>query len=387
MKKTFTFPIAFVLCTSLFAQKENNYQQLKSTLSAGQKPDSTITSVMDNGWKLQTKLVYHYDGNKQETLNYSWEEELSSWSIQIKTLDTFNENGDRINQFRMAMNPISGQWDTLSNHTYIYDPVLGITSWDYDSWNQTTHSWNDLMKGEYDYFENGHEQTYLLCQWNTSLSRWDSSYFALWIMNTEGKDSTGTYYRWTTQDSPRYIDYHYWISYDENGNDTLFYQEDPANPESKNKYVTLYNDNGFKMQETSYDWLDNAWLGTYRTEYAYDDDGNLVLSTSQEWNATGQEWLSVRKEQNYYAIETATHNNSSETDLLVYPNPASEYLRIKFDNASSSATFRLYNMNGTKVIDGKIYSNTIRVGHLLKGVYLYQFNDSGKVFRGRVVLK
>ena len=78
---------------------------------------------------------------------------------------------------------------------------------------------------------------------------------------------------------------------------------------------------------------------------------------------------------------------AKEPDFHVYPNPASEYLMIKLDNASTSATFRLYNIDGIKVTEQKINSNTIRVGHLPKGVYLYQFNDSGKVFRGKVVLK
>jgi hypothetical protein len=112
----------------------------------------------------------------------------------------------------------------------------------------------------------------------------------------------------------------YSYSCDENGNDTLCIEEYPGDPDKKNKYVTEYNDDGLKMHQTSYVWEDNAWKRTYRTEFSYNENGDLVLQTSEEWDASGQDLISDRKEHHYYKTETGIHE-ASESDPIVYPNP------------------------------------------------------------------
>jgi hypothetical protein len=385
MNKFFTFILAVLLFTSLSAQKTNLPLTSKSAFSAGQRPDSTIVSIMDDGWTFQSKTVYTYHEIRTESLNYYWDTLNLTWIEQIYTIDTLNNNGDQLNEFKMARNPSTWEWDTLSLYTKNYDPVLGIISWDYDAWNTATHSWNDLMKGEYDYFENGRELTYLLCNWNSAMTRWDSVYFLLTLMNVNGKDSIGTFYRWTTQDNPRYIDYYFSYSYDENGNDTLYLDENPADPDAKSKSVNVYNEQGLKTYQTSYEWVNSAWEESYRIEFAYDDEDNLILRTNQEWN--GDEWISVRKEENYYPIETGIYHEASEPGMRIYPNPASDYFNIYSDNISSSATIELFNLNGSKMLEQRISHSSISVRDLPKGIYLYQINDSGKVWRGKVVLK
>lgn len=83
-----------------------------------------------------------------------------------------------------------------------------------------------------------------------------------------------------------------------------------------------------------------------------------------------------------YCIEkTAIENASSEEDLLVYPNPASD--RIHIAGAFDKAT--LLNVNGQPVVETT--QNTLTVSQLLSGVYFLRIQSGEQVTTRKIMIR
>ena len=82
----------------------------------------------------------------------------------------------------------------------------------------------------------------------------------------------------------------------------------------------------------------------------------------------------------------------SEPQVLIYPNPASTYVRINLFGRVQEETsfdFNLYDMTGKLVesqknnsLSGRINFNSI----LPSGIYSYQINTSSKLFQGKIII-
>jgi hypothetical protein len=72
--------------------------------------------------------------------------------------------------------------------------------------------------------------------------------------------------------------------------------------------------------------------------------------------------------------------------MNVYPNPASEYIVFDVTNISESATVELFDNQGKKVLEEKLpVTGQISISHLAKGYYLYRINNSGIVYKGKII--
>ncbi len=81
----------------------------------------------------------------------------------------------------------------------------------------------------------------------------------------------------------------------------------------------------------------------------------------------------------------------SSRNLLVYPNPAQQYVTIEYKLLSTeTAQFNLFDILGNKVIsttlDGKNLKTILDIQHLAQGVYSYQLVSSdAKLFTGKLI--
>lgn len=90
-------------------------------------------------------------------------------------------------------------------------------------------------------------------------------------------------------------------------------------------------------------------------------------------------------------VHRKQQHNPSET-LVIFPNPASDFLYIKSDNQSSSYTFEIMNSSGQLVLQGNIAKSTtfgkkVDIANLNKGLYVINFNNHSSAPKARSFIK
>jgi len=95
------------------------------------------------------------------------------------------------------------------------------------------------------------------------------------------------------------------------------------------------------------------------------------------------------RENNFTDVEDVS---SPSATIVIYPNPATDYVNVSFENLSGMAyTFTLYGMAGRSVRTiSNIHNGYFRMerGDLDQGLYIYRFsNGSGAVAEGKLILK
>ena len=90
-------------------------------------------------------------------------------------------------------------------------------------------------------------------------------------------------------------------------------------------------------------------------------------------------------------IVNTAENKDNNDKILVYPNPAKEYIQIKFSNYNSVYTIEIKSLHGQLIREEKnIQSShhTINVVDLKSGVYFYVIKEKGEVVKqGKLIKK
>ena len=104
----------------------------------------------------------------------------------------------------------------------------------------------------------------------------------------------------------------------------------------------------------------------------------FIGTTNQDFNASSTIWNFF----NRFSLDetTAVPSLSNEPELVIYPNPASEFLNLKINNGQNTTAFSLvYKIIGT---DGRVYRDQIistdadiDIRKLATGVYWLQLGD------------
>jgi Leucine-rich repeat (LRR) protein len=86
----------------------------------------------------------------------------------------------------------------------------------------------------------------------------------------------------------------------------------------------------------------------------------------------------------------ATDLNATEenSNISVYPNPATAFFTFDLKNISESAMVELFDLQGKKVLEQKLSENKqISVSNLPKGLYMYKINNGGKLYTGKIAVE
>jgi hypothetical protein len=77
-------------------------------------------------------------------------------------------------------------------------------------------------------------------------------------------------------------------------------------------------------------------------------------------------------------VQSLSNSSFADSDLVVYPNPASSYVQIALNNATQNIrSIVIYDLLGKKVLEtNSVTSNEIilNTSSLIKGVYLLEIN-------------
>ncbi|MFB6343137.1 T9SS type A sorting domain-containing protein [Saccharicrinis sp. FJH62] len=196
------------------------------------------------------KLNYKYDefGNLIYVASYEWNDEINKWVILGWVEHGYNNNGDVILEF---YNP---QGDAPEGYRYVYDDQGNIILKEEYEWSNTRNDWIKVRKHQYVFDENGNQLLYIYS-----------------------------------------------------------YKDEPSNEWiSKRKSVYEYEgQNNKSLTQYTWDYTVKEWVGTYFTEYSYDERGNEILTIQYGWDKYNSNWVEYRKE--VYVYDDQNKRTLSET--------------------------------------------------------------------------
>ncbi|NMH29642.1 T9SS type A sorting domain-containing protein [Flavobacterium silvaticum] len=73
--------------------------------------------------------------------------------------------------------------------------------------------------------------------------------------------------------------------------------------------------------------------------------------------------------------------------VAIYPNPASDKLNVRWTNAASSVSYKVYNAFGSITMSGNIVGEKLDVSSLATGIYMIQLTDGTNEVTRRIVKK
>ena len=140
--------------------------------------------------------------------------------------------------------------------------------------------------------------------------------------------------------------------------------------------------------------LYNNW-GNEPDNFGTGQDGLGFAYTNWPLGVAGQ-WNDVDDSNNlYYIIEYPAGSNnieeSEDTGLKIYPNPANDVINIQLpSNASPNTNFKLYSLTGELIIQEDVLSagNVISVADLPDGIYFVHFYSKEMILQTeKIVVK
>lgn len=145
------------------------------------------------------------------------------------------------------------------------------------------------------------------------------------------------------------------------------------------------DDQGFRLSQTRARYINMEWVNSTSNFYTYDDCGNQSTSSFYAWDSDLQEWV-IRSLSTFYYSGTSSLTELGDThNLLIFPNPARDYITINVDgDTNQERTVIITDASGKRVAVDKIISSTrINVSNWMNGWYYYQTISEDAVVAGK----
>jgi len=156
---------------------------------------------------------------------------------------------------------------------------------------------------------------------------------------------------------------------------------------------------------------DGEFANTLKMSYSYDltvdqdqlllpyDDGDEFMSgsysnmpiqfTMEIWYDLLNDWLDLGITGDFYFNEkTITLNvkDIKNSNINIYPNPVIETINVDLDYKTSTADFKLFDLNGKEVKSQNLMKNNqVNIETLLPGTYVYIITENGIPFSGKIL--
>ncbi|MEQ8362168.1 MAG: T9SS type A sorting domain-containing protein [Cyclobacteriaceae bacterium] len=376
-------------------------------------------------WTKQLKIERTYDsqGNRTSNANLHWNNDASSWVGDNKLEQGFDEFGNQILDVQYVWNETLNDWEGQVKTDANFDSDSKLISYSYYRWDTNNSSWFNWFHFEYIY--TGLVGEGLGQIWDDTLNDWvdfqksDRAYNNDLLLISEVEYFFQNFL-WKPLNKYEY-------TYDNKRNLILRigYQVDSnGNWVQHNKFEQSYygEDTDFSA---SYDWdkILNLWVGIFKYERLRDNDGNQFLFTTYEWNSSINTWKEVTKTESdyneegnlvvltYYQLENEIWVNSSRrkyyyqqeemitaleethptnpiNEIILFPNPASHHVELKFD--SQNIEWSILSLNGLVLNNGNMNlnedpNNLIDISTLAPGMYLIEIHSGSSIERRKFI--
>lgn len=388
-----------------------------------------------NKWDYPTKTSYEYDNTNRLVLSFysTWNLSSQNYQIQSKRSYSYTEAGTIFQSIASVWS--NNQWINSSKQEFSYNANNQILSESEYLWE--SNKWNTNFKKEYTYDNTGNELSEIFSLPNSQGTGWRLSSKTEKSYTSDNKVISTIRSNYDTSTSK-------WIPFDKNENS---YNTETDLVEKSTKYY-WNGDSWEKSAETTYAYntkneliresykeIESLGSGvSFKTEWTYDDFGNINKEENATWNTSTLGWeyswkteflyntsypssiilspsdypteykymISEKRgfdyaEGNWVAntndalyFYTILHTNipfvSSITNTVLYINNTTKTLALNH-NVSDSATIYIWNMNGELIKSINTKDFPLNINCLSQGVYLYQLVDGENNFSGKFLKK
>lgn len=133
-----------------------------------------------------------------------------------------------------------------------------------------------------------------------------------------------------------------------------------------------------------YKWNDGSTGQTFTASTT----GNYYVIVQDQNGCEGSDTVKITVE-----ICTGVDDNGEQTEIIIYPNPASDHISIRIDGIGkrdNNIIFSLFNSLGVNVISQYLRSpeTNINIENVIGGGYYYQLEMDGKIIkRGKIIIQ
>ncbi len=342
-----------------------------------QKKDTTVYEYLPNGYQTRFRRSWNYPNQEwSDTTNYIKKTQSGKTIDYIKgdwdylanefiegyklysTVDNY-QNYNTTNHFIWHSYDDTWEHTLLKSYqnTYTNDSIL--TSVTITHWNEETEVWDNDQRDSYSYYDNGDIKEIVKSDWNFSLNQYIDYIQLTYEYNEFGNNTIELLKNWNLEEEV-------W--------------------ENNKIYINSFNEN----QEITYSlyqkWDANnlVWKNFNRDNYYYDSNDNITSIVSQSWNNEIEEWENNKEVYYYYSeLEVAGVKDIFENQLSIYPNPTTNFLKIKFDGLDIDTEINIYSILGTVIKTVRMSKeNIINLSDMKKGVYFLHFKtEEGEIIK------
>ena len=228
----------------------------------------------DNNWRCFSRKEFKndYNGNIIEYNFFDYMGGLLGDSVFSRSINEYDEKDNVIVHYSFKLND-SNQWVNSTKYEYEYNNVGNMTRSIRYSWDETLTLWNKRTNVEQEFSENGMtKQIYF--NWDQTSNEWINDRKWENEFDENGEITKQIYFNWDQTSSQ-------WIN------------------DRKNERE-YYDNVSFLSIDYQWDETASQWIHHQKREGKYDNDGNLILSSSCRWNKNANQWINSTKYENEY---------------------------------------------------------------------------------------
>ncbi len=307
---------------------------------------------------------YDADGKLLQEVNLNWDFSLNQWAYFSKDEYQYDSAGNLVVKSSYSWDNANAQWTPSEKIEYVYNNGLMSTEthYFYDTGSQL---WYPAYRVDYFYNDNGdltEAISFTVAGYAGGVAVWQNNMKYQVVYDAQGRHIADTTFMWDSNDSVWVYDENNSAQYDGSGN--LLQNIKRVWDTTNNQWLNQ------EFMQVAYNLSASASQGVYPDDIIIDIPVvNLPVSaTFSAWDTTSQSWVYQRKYTLVYGEVTTPVDNFPDGALLLYPNPASDYVYLNVAALSPSMVW-IYDRQG-RLVDTKVLAgNVLNVKDLPSGVY------------------
>jgi len=314
-------------------------------------------------WEYETKTIYYYDENGNDTLQMISDWEEGSWEESLKKQQHFE-----LGYLTLIIESVP---DTINNN------------------------WKEQKMDLRHYTNAGEFDTILVRHWSNQLNSWYN--YSKSILTYDNQDRLINYlslfYQPSTQQLENYFNSNF-IFEEGSRIDTHQSWDLSLNIwQNNSQYIYSYiKENIIDTAQGNYwDNENQQWQGNYRDVYRFNSHSNVTDRTRYNFGEDGWE---IDHKYDYYWSPFVPNALQEEIvrSINIYPNPASAHVCFNLENISNineDNNVNIYNTSGHKVNSIPIVNSSLHwdCSNEIPGLYIYSVIINGVRHTGKIIIK
>ncbi len=400
----------------------------------------------------KSEYTYDSNGNMTVYTGYSWDTALKNWVNSVKYESTFNAQKKTTVTVISNWDKTNNQWVNKNKIEYSYNAAGYTSSSSMSNWEIGNNQWVYFTKTEYTYNANNQYTVTIDSKWETP-SGWVYLNKTEYGYDAQGYETSYSQFTWDTVSGTWTNKTKYEWAYDSSHNTTLSVYSNWFNNAWMIVLKSEYNYNASSQLtiQTDYNtWFDalNDFMNKTRTDYSYDGSGNVIFVKESTWSIMTPVWTDKSKEDRTYensfsyadlvlphtgiaysydfsldyssemfnhmlkkvilsdynggawtvsnnsdlyysALNTTGTAPSNTSKVVIYPNPASDFISVTIDNHFTDIILDMFDLSGKLVIHQTITNQWIvSTGQLASGIYMVRIKSGDELIHTeKVVIK